>query len=124
MTDLVGQQVGTYRLLRLLGHGGFADVYLGEHIHLKTQAAIKILHSQMAAKELEDFRREAQMIAHLSHPHIVRVSHFDIDARGLPFLVMDYLPNGNILKLHPRGQRIPLPNMLSYSEPNWFLYES
>jgi serine/threonine protein kinase len=44
MTDyadsLIGQQVGNYRLLRLLGQGGFADVYLGEHIHLNTNAAI------------------------------------------------------------------------------------
>ena len=42
MTDRTGQQLGNYRLLRLLGRGGFATVYLGEHIHLNTLAAIKV----------------------------------------------------------------------------------
>ena len=40
MDDPIGQ-LGNYRVLRLLGQGAFADVYLGEHIHLRTQAAIK-----------------------------------------------------------------------------------
>lgn len=43
MADRIGQQLGNYRLKSLLGHGGFAEVYLGEHIFLKTQAAIKVL---------------------------------------------------------------------------------
>jgi eukaryotic-like serine/threonine-protein kinase len=40
MTEWIGQRLGNYRIIRLLGHGGFADVYLGEHLHLGTQAAI------------------------------------------------------------------------------------
>ena len=39
--DYVGQRLGNYRLIRQLGQGGFAEVYLGEHIHLKTQAAVE-----------------------------------------------------------------------------------
>ncbi len=42
MADRVGQRLGNYRLVRLLGQGGFAEVYLGEHIHLDTPAAIKV----------------------------------------------------------------------------------
>ncbi len=41
MTDRVGQQLGNYQLMRLLGEGGFAEVYLGEHIHLGTQSSHK-----------------------------------------------------------------------------------
>jgi serine/threonine protein kinase len=43
MTERLGQQLGNYRLIRLLGEGGFAEVYLGEHVYLKTQAAVKVL---------------------------------------------------------------------------------
>jgi len=53
MTERVGQQFGNYQLLRLLGRGGFADVYLGEHIHLKSLAAIKVLYSRLT-EDLED----------------------------------------------------------------------
>jgi eukaryotic-like serine/threonine-protein kinase len=42
--DRIGQRLGNYRLIRLLGQGGFAEVYPGEHLHLKTQAAVKLLH--------------------------------------------------------------------------------
>ena len=48
MLDLVGKQFGNYQLLRLLGRGGFAEVYLGQHLLLSTQqAAIKILSTRL-----------------------------------------------------------------------------
>lgn len=43
MADLLGRQFGNYVLARLLGEGSFAQVYLGEHIYLRTQAAVKVL---------------------------------------------------------------------------------
>lgn len=55
MADLIGQRLGNYRLLRLIGHGGFADVYLGEHIHLGTQAAIKVLQVRLVESNKENF---------------------------------------------------------------------
>ena len=71
MTDRVGQQLGNYRLLRKIGQGAFAEVYLGEHLYLERPAAIKVLHVQMEPKTHEQFRREARTIAHSQHPHIV-----------------------------------------------------
>jgi serine/threonine protein kinase len=49
MADRVGQQFGSYRLVALLGQGGFAEVYLGQHVRLSLQAAIKVLHTHLAA---------------------------------------------------------------------------
>ncbi len=51
MADRVGQQLGNYQLQRLIGTGGFAEVYLAEHKYLRTHAAIKILHTQLATDD-------------------------------------------------------------------------
>ena len=63
MTSRVGQQLGNYRLLRLLGAGGFAEVYLGEHVYLNTQAAIKVLQTRLARTSGSDsFTRRASLL--------------------------------------------------------------
>ncbi|HEX6552914.1 MAG TPA: protein kinase [Ktedonobacteraceae bacterium] len=113
MENRVGQQIGHYRLVRLLGRGGFANVYLGEHVHLKTEAAIKILQIRLAGNTIEQFRSEAQTIASLVHPHIVRVLDFG-EEDGIPYLVMDYAPGGTLRTRHPRGTRLPPGIIVSY----------
>src|SRR6266568_2771351 len=113
MSDRVGQQLGNYRLMQLLGQGNFAEVYLGEHLHLNTQAAIKVLHAHFSSQDGERFRTEARTIARLVHPHIVRILDFDVE-EGLPFLVMDYAPNGTLRKVHPTGTPLPLASIISY----------
>jgi serine/threonine protein kinase len=110
MTDRTGQLFGNYRLTHLLGQGGFADVYLGEHVHLNTQAAIKVLHTQLTNEDVVHFRNEARIIAHLEHPHIVQVLDFGVES-DTPFLVMMYAPNGTLRQRHARG--IPLPAELT-----------
>ena len=108
-----GQQLGNYRLERLLGRGGFAEVYLGQHLRLGRQAAIKVLHTYLSEKEIDAFQREAQIIATLDHPNIIRILDFDVQ-NGVPFLVMDYLPNGTLRQRHHRGEQVPFPTVASY----------
>lgn len=115
MGDRVDQQLGNYRLIRMLGKGGFAEVYLGEHIYLNTQAAIKLLSTHLTDNEPEQFLNEARIIARLEHPHIVRVLEFGVED-GVPFLVMSYAPNGTLRSLHPRGTRIPLTTVVTYTQ--------
>lgn len=113
MNERVGQQLGNYRLVRLLGRGNFADVYLGTHIHLNTQAAIKVLHGQLTGQDEQDFLTEARIIARLRHPHIVQVLDFGVEG-AMPFLVMEYAPGGNLRLRHPRGTQLPLSIVISY----------
>jgi serine/threonine protein kinase len=113
MVDHTGQQLGNYRLVRLLGRGGFAEVYLGEHIRLNTQAAIKVRYEQFEKDDAEQFLKEAQTIANLVHPHIVRIFDFDV-SDGMPFLVMDYAPNGTLRQRYPKNTRLPLETIISH----------
>ena len=64
MAERVGQQFGNYRLIQLLGQGNWASVYLGQHVHLNTQAALKVLHEQLAHADAGGFLDEARAIAH------------------------------------------------------------
>jgi len=114
MKDRVGQRLGNYRLTRLLGKGAFADVYLGEHIYLKSQVAIKVLHIQVDTHATEDFLTEARHLSHLMHPHIIRVFDFGIEHQT-PYLVMDYAPHGNLREHHPPGTTVPLLTVVSYT---------
>ena len=111
--DRLGQRLGSYRLVKLLGAGGFAEVYLGEHIHLGTQAAIKILHARLAKEDQGPFRQEARIVARLRHPHIVSILDFAVQD-DVPFLVMDYAPNGTLRQRHPRSSRVQPETILGY----------
>jgi eukaryotic-like serine/threonine-protein kinase len=115
MADYTGKQLGNYRLVRWLGRGASAEVYLGEHVHLGTFAAIKVLSGLVEGYRSDDFRSEAQIVAHLRHPHIVRVLDFGVEG-NLPFLVMDYVPNGTLRQRYPQGTILPLLTIASYTK--------
>lgn len=108
-----GQRLGAYHLIRLLGRGGSAEVYLGEHAYLKSQAALKLLRVMLQEEEGASFLKEAQTLAHLVHPHIVHILDFAIEA-GTPFLVMEYAPHGSLRHRHPSGTRLPFATIVSY----------
>ncbi|HWZ17222.1 MAG TPA: protein kinase [Ktedonobacteraceae bacterium] len=113
MIDRVGHKLGNYRLHRLLGRGGFADIYLGEHVYLKSLAALKILRMSLSDEERTAFLKEAQTLTQLTHPNIVRVLDFAVED-DQPYLVMDYAPNGSLRERHPAGTRLPLDSIIVY----------
>src|SRR5947209_7725884 len=112
MPDLIGQQLGNYRLLQRLGSGGFAQIYLGEHIYLNRHVAVKVLHMHLVQEELEGFLQEAQTLARLDHPNIIGVTDFGIS--DTPFLVMEYLPDGSLRDRHRPGLPVALPTVVCY----------
>jgi ABC-type transport system substrate-binding protein/tRNA A-37 threonylcarbamoyl transferase component Bud32 len=112
MADRIGQQFGNYRLVSLLGQGGYAEVYLGQHVRFDQQAAIKVLHAHLSGQEAKYFQQEAETIAKLAHPGIIRVLDFDVQD-SIPFLVMDYAPGGSLRQRYPKGSLVPLPVIVS-----------
>lgn len=114
MADHIGQQWGNYRLIDLIDHGGFTDVYLGQHVRLPLQqAAVKVLATRLNPQDVEAFARETNLIAGLTHSHIVRLLDYDV-VDGVPFLVMEYASNGSLRRRHRSGEIVPLPMVVSY----------
>jgi serine/threonine-protein kinase len=95
---------GRYRLLRRLGSGGMADVWLAEDAHLQRRVALKVLHRRFAQDRefVERFRREAEAAAGLQHPNIVAV--FDRgDVEGTYYIAMQLLDGHSLKELIDRG---------------------
>lgn len=113
MPDRTGTQIGRYNLLRFLGAGNFADVYLGQHLMLGSYAAIKILRTNLTPKDINNFLRENRLVASLVHPHIVRVFDCDVE-ENVPYLVLDYAPGGTIRQKYPRGVALNPEQVLYY----------
>src|SRR5438876_4937210 len=111
MANRIGQQLDDHRRTRLLGAGGFGEVYLAEHLYRTTQVAIKIL-PPLAQDDLHNFLIEARTFR-LRHPNIVQILDFGVEGRT-PFIVMEYAPNGTLRQRHPKGTRVPLPTIVSY----------
>jgi serine/threonine-protein kinase len=93
-----------YRVLRRLGSGGMADVWLAEDTHLQRQVALKVLHSRYLQDQqfVERFQREAEHAAGLQHPNIVAVFDRGQDA-GVNYIAMRYVEGPTLKELIERG---------------------
>lgn len=99
---------GKYRLTRPLARGGMGAVWLGSHVELGIEIALKFLRSPHGdAEALTRFRQEARSAARLSSPHIVRVIDFGVTDE-VPYLVMERLVGEDLgLALSRRGTLPP-----------------
>jgi serine/threonine protein kinase len=108
-----GRYIGNYRVLELIGKGGFAAVYLGKHRYIGTLAAVKVLRAGMNDADESNFYLEARIAASLVHPRIIRVLEFGVESHR-PYLVMDFAPNGTMRQLYPRGSRMTARALVKY----------
>jgi serine/threonine-protein kinase len=105
--DLTGRKLGDYQILRRLGRGGMADVYLAEQGSLNRQVAFKVLRSSLASDEnyVRRFRNEALAAAKLSHANIVQIYGVDC-VDGVHFIVQEYVKGQNLRQLLNRRSSI------------------
>lgn len=106
MANLVGQQLGQYKLTALLGEGGMAAVYRAERLTLKSEVAVKVIKPGLITADkmgefVRRFEREAETIAKLSHPHILKLFDYGRQEDQI-YLVMEIIPGGSLADLIKR----------------------
>lgn len=111
--SLVGSRVGDYQVMRKLGRGGMADVYVARQVTLGREVALKVLRSDYARDQeyIARFRREARAAAKLNHPNIVQV--IDVGNAGSNYYIAQELVDGeNLRQTLERGGAIGLEEAL------------
>src|SRR5690242_17681952 len=108
--DVVGRwshtRIGDYQVGNWRGDGNYAEVYLAKDVHTQQTVAIKIARNSLqsnvsvdpnagtipaSSKDPENFKKEAQTLASLNHPHIIKLLAYGVTMDGNPYLVMPYI---------------------------------
>ncbi|MEP7289015.1 MAG: protein kinase [Chloroflexota bacterium] len=106
--NLIGQRLGQYEIVALLGKGGMATVYRARQTSVNRDVAIKVIKPELTAASefLTRFEREAQTVASFSHPHILKVFDYG-QHEGLVYLVMELMTGGSLSDLLSKGPIAP-----------------
>src|SRR6185436_20403639 len=109
------QPFGPYRLLRLLGRGGFGEVWEAEHQGTGRHTALKVLLQARAASgaAVERFQREGRLAASLDHPRCVFVFGAD-RVEGCPVIDMELMAGGTLQDVLNRHGALPYPHAVDY----------
>lgn len=108
---MIGKRLGQYEILEEIGHGGMGVVYRARQASLNRDVAVKVLPDERLADPdaLARFRREAMVVARITHPSLVNV--IDIgEAQGTHFIAMEYLPGMTL------AQRLRRKGPMSYAD--------
>jgi len=111
MADWTGKTLGRVQINDLVARGGMAEIYTGVH-ETHGLVAVKVMRGLLERDEhqLLRFKREAEAVGQLRHPHIVRILDFTI-VDETPCLIMDYIPGPSLAvymkEIYQRNQRIP-----------------
>jgi eukaryotic-like serine/threonine-protein kinase len=103
LANLVGQTLGRYRLVRLLGSGGMGSVYLAEQTLIQARVALKVLHPHLSQDEglLARFYAEARAVNLIGHPNLVRIFDISEAPGGIHYFVMEYLEGRPLSQFAP-----------------------
>lgn len=105
----IGQTFGKCKISGYIGRGGMGTVWLAEHLFLRRQVAIKILHHDLSndPEEMARFEREAIAAARLDHENIVRIHDVD-EVDGRPFIVNEYVEGEDLEEVIRKKSPIPV----------------
>jgi serine/threonine-protein kinase len=108
-SDIAGQHIGPYRIVRLLGRGGMGNVYLAERDDaFRMRVALKVVRGILSGTDMATrFRTERQILASLEHPGIARLLDGGATSADEPYLVMEYV-NGVPIDQYCDAQRLTI----------------
>ncbi len=111
VSTLVGQEIATYKIEKLLGAGGMGEVYLARDLKLGRMVALKVLpfHFVVDADRLSRFQREARALSSLNHPNLVTIYEVG-EANGLHFIAMELVEGKTLSSLR---DKLSLKELLS-----------
>jgi len=114
--DLIGKAVNGYEILRQVGYGGMATVFLARQQSMNRNVALKFLPSNFIQDDtyLQRFEREVKIVAQLEHRNIVPVYDYG-EHEGQPYIVMRYMSSGSVEDLLTKG-KIPITRVLGIAE--------
>ncbi|MCP4680293.1 MAG: serine/threonine protein kinase [Deltaproteobacteria bacterium] len=110
---------GRYRLLERIGEGGMGAVYLGQHVVIGRQVAVKLLRVEFAGSEqiVKRFYREAHAAATIKHGNIIDIFDLGVSPWGEPYLVMEHLEGESLGDLLDRRGAIDFEAVCGVLEP-------
>lgn len=101
-----------YKVIELLGKGGMGSVYHVQHVHLKSEFALKVLNKQADSNVWRRFDNEAKAASRLDHPNLIKVQDSGLLPDGQPFFIMDLVKGETLADLIKRSGRLPLKETL------------
>ncbi|MCK5798465.1 MAG: protein kinase [Deltaproteobacteria bacterium] len=105
----VGDRVGNYRLIELVGRGGMGQVFAGEHVILRRRVAIKVLRNDVPvdARQMERLFDEARAANRVAHPAIVEILDCGLSPNAGPYIVMEHLEGESLWRALRRNRKPP-----------------
>ncbi|HWE36809.1 MAG TPA: protein kinase [Isosphaeraceae bacterium] len=118
-TDRPPPEVPGFEILRLIGKGGMGEVYVAQQATLRRLVALKFIGLEGGPSPEEKaarFRREAEIMAKVSHPNVLAVFDYGV-AEGRPYLVLEYVEGGDLRRRLRPGKPLPLAEVLEVVRP-------
>jgi serine/threonine-protein kinase len=115
--ELVGQKIGSFEIVEMIGRGGMGVVYLARDTKLKRSVAVKSMPVELQADSTTRtrFRREAELLASLNHPNIAAIYEIIEQDEGGGCLILEYVP-GETLAQRIAREPLKLEQALSIGQ--------